>query len=290
MNNLILSFLLLFILSACAGCTDKKPTPEGTPSFITRQGMLVDGIMESTPFIWHGQLLSMVSAREFGELRIYNGSTLLHSTVSPLALASAIVVNNTLYAFGVSNQKHISMQSTTDLINWTSPQLVLTAPTGHTYFNNSITATPAGYVMALETCEPNTTCFNARFFESNDLVNWTPIGSIMEPYAYAACPTIRFINGQYYIFYLAQFGEYFATVVSRSTDLMTFTKGNLVVVSTRYHEGTEGINASDMDLVEYNGKVYINYADGDQLTWTNIRRATYDGTLDQFVNEFFKSE
>jgi sucrose-6-phosphate hydrolase SacC (GH32 family) len=278
---------LILLALGLAACTTTKPMPAPTPAFIQRQGVLVPGIMESTPFVMHGTLYSMVSARELGELRIYQGSDLVSYALSPLTLASAIVHNDTLYVYGTTDSDSLSMVQTADLMHWTAPQRVLNMPIGQKLFNNSITETPSGWTMAVETCELNTTCFNARFYTSTDLINWTPIGTIMSPNAYAACPTIRYVAGAYYIFYLKHIGDYFATYVARSYDLETFNESSQVVLSTRLYEGTEGINASDMDLVEYQGVVYINYADGNQTTWVNIHRATYNGTLEQLTKEFF---
>ncbi|HRZ99562.1 MAG TPA: hypothetical protein P5055_02395, partial [Candidatus Paceibacterota bacterium] len=45
----------------------------------------------------------------------------------------------------------------------------------------------------------------------------------------------------------------------------------------------EGINNSDVDLFEWEGRTYLYYATGDQATWGSVRTAQYAG----FVREFF---
>jgi len=50
----------------------------------------------------------------------------------------------------------------------------------------------------------------------------------------------------------------------------------------------EGINASDPELVEFGGKTYVYFAVGDQLTWMNIKRATYPGSLGDFLQSWYR--
>jgi hypothetical protein len=51
----------------------------------------------------------------------------------------------------------------------------------------------------------------------------------------------------------------------------------------------EGINASDPELVEFQGKTYVYYAVGDQLTWMNIKRAVYPGSMAEFLELWYTS-
>jgi hypothetical protein len=50
----------------------------------------------------------------------------------------------------------------------------------------------------------------------------------------------------------------------------------------------EGINASDPDLVEFEGKTYLYYAVGDQLSWMNVKRVVYPGSLAKFLASWYK--
>ncbi len=292
--RMVLMLTISLVLSGCLGCSTKKPEAPPTASFITKSGEIeLANRMEATPFIWNGDLLLMVSAREIHKIEIYSGKTLIAEHTTTLGLASAIVSGSRLYVFGAQNWNQttndISFIYTDDLINWSEPQIAIHSKINIVYFNNSVTQLPDGsFVMVYETCEPGTTCFNARFAQSTDLVNWTDVGTIYSPNSYAACPTIRFADGKFYMFYLKKFGDHFATALTRSSDLVNWEESSQIVVSTRYYESTEGINASDMDLIEFNGQVQINYADGDQHDWFDIRLAKYNGTLEQFLLEFFK--
>ncbi len=49
----------------------------------------------------------------------------------------------------------------------------------------------------------------------------------------------------------------------------------------------EGINASDPDLIAVDGKTWVYYAVGDQLSWMNIKRAAFDGTEADFYAHWY---
>ena len=46
----------------------------------------------------------------------------------------------------------------------------------------------------------------------------------------------------------------------------------------------EGINNSDVDLFECEGKTYVYYATGDQATWGACASALYAGPMSEFSN------
>lgn len=52
-------------------------------------------------------------------------------------------------------------------------------------------------------------------------------------------------------------------------------------------EGVEGINTSDIDLVELGDKVIVYYLYGDQKTWHRGTRAEFDGTLKEFFEHYY---
>lgn len=49
----------------------------------------------------------------------------------------------------------------------------------------------------------------------------------------------------------------------------------------------EGINNSDVDLFEWQGKTYLFYATGDQATWGSVRVAQYAGPAEAFFKTWF---
>ena len=52
----------------------------------------------------------------------------------------------------------------------------------------------------------------------------------------------------------------------------------------------EGVNNSDVDLLEFENNTYLYYATGDQATWGTVRMAMYAGPMRQFFEAHFPSE
>lgn len=279
---------LVFMLSACAV---KSPLFETyTAKWIKKGSVLFYNRMESTPIVWQGKIIHVVSNRQDGnQVEFYDGSTLIAVLLNGPHLLSAIVINNEVYVFGTNDNKTIYQVHSSDLITWSAPITVISEVPGRELYNSSVTTYPNGYIIAYETCEPNTKCFSARFAVSTDLINWTHVGDIFKPKIYAACPMIRYHNGYFYVFYL-EFRGHFYTAVSRSRDLIHWDDSGATVLSS-LDGHNEGENNSDMDMVEFNGQVYINYAIGNQLStkepWMDIRQAVYNGNQESFLQRFY---
>ena len=81
----------------------------------------------------------------------------------------------------------------------------------------------------------------------------------------------------------------FETYITRSRDLRRwFTSPANPVL--RADGLDEGINASDPELIELDGKAYVYYSVGDQLTWMNIKRAAYPGPLADFFRHWYPDD
>ena len=78
----------------------------------------------------------------------------------------------------------------------------------------------------------------------------------------------------------------FETYITRSRDLRRWelSAANPVL---RAEGLDEGINASDPDIVEFEGRTLLYFAVGDQLTWMNIKRVVYPGPLAEFLKSWF---
>lgn len=296
--------LVSLLLSGCGGSSDpmlyRKASPNTAP-FIQKGEVWSDFGMESTPIVWNGELLYVASIIDSGaRIRIYRQSdkALLSDTLINIVFISALVENGTLYVFGATNSARngsqtISMISTTDLTTWTPAVVVYTAPSGTLVYNTSVAPDATGWVMAYEICVPNTVCFNVRFLHSDNMVSWSPVGSVYEINYYTACPTIRYVDGWYYMFYLSHYREnegYHATNVSRSQNLRDWEFSSITVLSPL--DGDHAGNASDMDFVEHDG-VRIIYANNSQfgivVPNSGTREALFEGTISQFVSLFFTS-
>ncbi len=294
-----LALLLVLGLSAC-GSRSTDVIRVSSASFVVKGAVVYPERMESTPVVFRGEVLDVVSARgassAHGDSVELYSSGVLRGTVSfGFGFTSAIVSNDRLYIFGTSDwsrsENHVSVISSDDLVNWTTPVEVLHARPGEVLYNTSVTETPDGFVMASERCRSGVVCFRVEFLFSTDLEVWTPIGGPLRTDTYTACPTIRYVGGWFYVTYLASERGYFFTLVARSRDLVRFEYSSQAVVSPDA-EGGEGENASDLDLVELpDGTTRILYAIGYQTAqpgaFVSIRSASYTRGLESFFGRFF---
>ena len=105
----------------------------------------------------------------------------------------------------------------------------------------------------------------------------------------APCPVIRYIKPYYYVIYLhaAIPGHNgWVSFLARSRDLATWELSPARTRSWR-PEREKGINNSDVDLIEIDGKTYVYYATGDQQTWSDLKRAVYPGPMSEFFESYF---
>ena len=208
----------------------------------------------------------------------------------------------------------IRMFFTKDLTEWKSRD-VLTVPERRLW-NTSVCRGDSGYVMAIEmsACPGREdpaigdpfTCFFAR---SDDLMQWElmPDACAYTPERYNACPALRWANGWYYMIclerlpcaryapYIYRTKDFDAWEVGFHNPIMMFGDDDRKVkpgctLSPGERELLEtglNINCSDLDLCEDRGKTRIFYANGDQMTYSFLCEAEYDGPLDEFLAAFF---
>lgn len=93
-------------------------------------------------------------------------------------------------------------------------------------------------------------------------------------------------DGYWYALVQNLAGNLLWVTMSRSTDLIHWTYSPTVFLAPDM-TAVEGTDASDVRMVEYQGKTYIVYLCGDQTTWSNIRTAHFDGTIAQLRAKFF---
>jgi alpha-L-fucosidase len=299
-----LLLMIFALLSGCGGGSDDPVQSYRTASATTMQtiqkGSQFPSMkgMEATPVVFNGELLYVGTKPESSGVHMIvvrqSNAVVISDQLANMEFVSAIVSNGTLYVFGTTGSRtQISVMSTVDLVTWTPRATIFTAPGGRNVFNTSVATSPTGFVMAYEVCDQGQICFNARFLQSTDLMNWVSIGGVYEPGYYTACPTIRYVNGYYYMFFLSAYqsanGTYYATNVSRSSDLLAWQFSQKTVISPL--DGDPAMNASDVDFVEFNGQVRILYSNlsqlGQAIPNTGLREATYQGTVEQFVTQFF---
>jgi hypothetical protein len=196
--------------------------------------------------------------------------------------------------------------TTTDLKTW-NQQLVIQRKEGEHLFNCSVCKDPQGYLMAYESnvvdAEENIQRWNFRFTRSKDLANWKDVEGLKfgdkAEKSFCACPCIRYCEPYYYVIYGAErnsgIGRHYqyalpstlyVSLLARSKDLITWELSPTKYPILDPIKG-EGINNTDVDLFEYEGKTFLFYATGDQSTWGGIRVATFDGPMKKMFESYF---
>ncbi|MBR5427266.1 MAG: hypothetical protein IK118_02865 [Clostridia bacterium] len=209
----------------------------------------------------------------------------------------------------------VRMFRTKDLISWEENDIIEVP--ARRLWNTSVCRGAEEYVMAIEVSalpgreDPAVgvpfTCFFAR---SKDLLHWEllPDGCAYTPARYNACPALRYAEGYYYMICLEALPcQRYAPYIYRTKDFELWEVGfhNPIMMwgddDRRINPGCSlspedralletglNINCSDLDLCEYRGKTRIYYANGDQMTYSFLCEAEYDGPLNEFLAAFFR--
>lgn len=268
---------------------------------LVRTGIASSDYGEMTPLIFREKLLLLATAKPKAEANPHHNQCLwiedvaTHRVVARFAeecgLGSGFVHNDTFYAFAVPRDKsgaqRIDCFWSRDLASWKSANALL-PDEGEKLYNETVCEADGQFVMAYESKESKYPPFTIKFAESPDLRTWTKIpAAIYGTDRYTACPTLRYINGTFYMLYLEwlQPKWWFETYLTRSTDLIHWEQSprNPVLVP----EGIEGINTSDIDLVEFGSNVIVYYLYGDQKTWHQATSAKFSGTLKEFFEYYY---
>ncbi|WP_397408212.1 hypothetical protein [Polaromonas sp.] len=279
------------------------PDLDGQPNLNDRgiyklRSVYMPNRMEATPIAFGLSLYSIVNKRphrgeqgssELLVSKLYGGSV-ASVPIPNLGLISAFVNDGKAYVFArtYAVQNELQMLESADLKTWSEPVTVMKAALGQNILNTSVTRGPDGFVMAYEVAEPGVVGFAPRFATSPDLRNWTPIGEPFDRNRYAACPTLRYIDGWYYMLYLTILDEdnpnkRFVTIAARSRDLKTWQHATKPAFEPAAGEGN---NNSDVDMVERFGITTFLYATGDQQDEVSLKRAVYLGSEGNFFRQF----
>ena len=277
------------------------PMPKPAP-VLTNEEVVLEDMCELSPVVWKSRLCHMECHRpgQGGTRADYYLLVRDAETGDEMArfaeghgLASCHVQDGTFYAFASrwgdeGSWNDVTMFKSTDLKSW--EQKVVVAQENEHLFNSSVCEGPDGFVMAYESNDPAYPAFTTKFAKSTDLENWTKLPkSTFGANRYTACPCVRYCNGYYYVMYLERRSprHYFETYVTRSKDLEAWelASGNPVLIPDSIDDG---INASDPEIIEIDGKTHVYYAVGDQLTWMNIKRAQYAGSMQAFFEYWFR--
>jgi len=276
------------------------PKPKRQVELTENAELIRKDMCELSPIIWKGKLCHLACVRPasggtksdyYIELSNAETGEILAKFAEGYSLASAIVNNDVLYVFASrfddNSWNDVTLFKSSDLVNWES-RVVLVQENEH-IFNTSVCECPDGFVMAYESDDPKYPAFTIKFAVSDDLENWEKIpDAIFGTNRYTACPCIRYVNGYYYVLYLENRSprHYYETYITRSKDLKRWelSSANPVLRPTQIDDC---INTSDPEIIEFNGKTYVYYSVGDQLTWMNIKRAVYYSSMKDFFEYWY---
>ncbi len=234
----------------------------------------------------------------------------------------AYVENEHVYVFGtLSNSKRgwfggdtVMLFESDDLVHWT--ERVFIQKKGWVMYNHSLTKDADGYVFLVEISHPKRLAgrqaFTFLFAKTKDLVRVDFFSYRKTAYPmgrYGGGPKLHYENGWYYLLSLEELpGPVYATYIVRTKDFQHWVFGKYnpflvpgnedFIVSDDAADITDEMreeiktmynsNESDPDFCEYNGKVIIDYAPGNQMSYGYICEAEYDGTLRELLENFFE--
>jgi hypothetical protein len=312
---LVLTAALLLDADRRAFCSEPDRPP------IRKLGTLDLDMVETTPVVFRDRLYRFEYVRPgyaanktgdsyFRFIDVETGKAIA-AFAKGYDLGCAFVEGETVWVFGVDNwdgEKIASFRSA-DLEHW-EERPVLTLH-GWGLFNTSVCRARDRYVMAIEVGKPPAVVgvpFTMRFAESKNLLDWRllPEECVYTKERYSACPTLRFLDGSFYMTYLeARPGPNYETYLVRSRDLMRWESSSLNPVLKASPEDklianpklpadlrpkiarAVDLNNSDVDLCEFRGKTIINYSWGNQQGTEFLAEAVYEGSLANFLKGYF---
>jgi len=273
---------------------------------LTKLPFALPKAMENTPIVFQGRPLHVLNYRDDTKNNTDGYTKSMYLYVLDLntgnevcrfgeghSFANAFVNGPELHVFASEGSNRDWFQSlyhfsTRDLKAW-KRELAIAREGDEHLFNASVCQDEKGFLMAYESNQPVQFCF--KFARSSDLSQWEKIPGLIFTgvnHEYSACPVIRYFAPYYYVIYLhapIQGHNGYVSFLARSKDLAAW---ELSPFNPILEAGPgEGINNSDVDLFEWEGKTYITYATGDQATWGAVRVALYDGLMQEFFPSQF---
>lgn len=286
------------------------------------QGKLDSPLVEVTPFLFKEKFYLLENwqkqwehpgdtdgshfTRDEVRIRDMASNRILSIPFTGHGLGMALVHDGRVYVFagdwGTEKKwqiTSISMVSSDDLVHWSDPVVVLEAKPEEKFFNVSVCRGDDRFVMLVESNDPKWPAFTFKYFESDDLMKWTPVtDALYGEEKYVGGPALYYEGGYYYTLYLQALGDrFYETRVTRSKDLIhwqdapvtrpvaTFNPENRVH-RLRPPEIRER-NASDVELCEWQGRTIVYYTGGDQQYAGDLQWADFDGSPQALLESFF---
>ncbi|MDP6125779.1 MAG: hypothetical protein QGH20_08495 [Candidatus Latescibacteria bacterium] len=288
-------------------------------SEIIKLGTVQKHLVEVSPFLYDGRLLMFESVRprtpdnthggdHYLRIRELGGGTgdvgsaeefadgkLLTEFGDGMTFGVPFVWDDTVYVYATLADKpevdDIFLFWSNDMSMW--QQRVVVAGQDERLFNCSVCRAGDRFVMSYESNDKTWPAFTIKFAESDDLMSWRKISTDEAIYGtdrYTACPSLRFLDGYFYMWYLEKRGGhlsqgdddwFFETFLTRSQDLLDWQQSPANPILTP--APSEDINNSDIDFCEFEESMIIYYSWGSQRGEENLAHASYDGTLISWI-------
>jgi hypothetical protein len=273
---------------------------------LTKLPFAIGQAMENTPLVFQDRTLLLLNRRDDTKNKTDDYTRSMYLYLVDLVTGNEVSRFGTGYSFvnGFVNGPEMDVFASegtnrdwfqsihrfwsTNLTNW-QRELAIPREGSEHLFNSSVCRDDQGFTMAYESDQPVLFCF--KFARSTGLSGWKKLDGLVFTgvnHEYSACPVLRYVAPYYYVIYLhAAIPGHRGWVcfLARSKDLASW---ELSPFNPILEAGPgEGVNNSDVDLFEREGKTYLYYATGDQATWGAVRAAQFDGPMREFFVRHF---
>lgn len=291
---------------------------------IEKQGRLGSPLVETSPFVFKDKLYLLENNQRFWDLpgskpgdhfqedevriRDLSSNEIVSVPLKNHAFGTVLTWEDRVYVFaGYYGENkpwrkitEIVVTSSTDLKEWTKPEIILRANPDEYFFNTAVCRGKDDFILLYETSDPQWPPFTFRYVRSMDLKNWQEIPDAMYGKdKYVGGPALYYEGGWYYTLYLESLKPGYETRITRSRNLIdwedaptnrpfvTFDPNhkNIPLIDPQISES----NASDVELCYFNGKTILYFTGSDQTTGGDLQWATFDGTPEQLFAHFFAS-
>ncbi|MBR6471810.1 MAG: hypothetical protein IKS83_08430 [Victivallales bacterium] len=300
-----------------------------TPPKFENHAYLGHRSQEITPFVWNGRLClleNFARSADFpgqpADYRMHEDGCLIRDVESGMCLAypwlnhyfsTVNVLNGQLVLVGGDYEwdrpwwhiRRFQMMTSDNLTTWSRPVTILEANERESLFNNAIAFDGERHVLLYETDDPALgPKFTFRFAVSTNLTHWEklPAEYVYGCGKYVGAPGLYWEGGFFYLLYLAEtFGKYgfWDTRIARSKDLKHWEDApdgrSFLYPDTSHITNPElapdvhEVNASDVELVEFDGRVRLWWNGGNQKGISDLQYAEFHGTRRQLFEAFFVS-
>lgn len=304
-RRLIVIFLVLVLAFFGLGQALASPTLP-SPVGIDKSGIWLQNATEASWFVWNNELYYVYTDRNLSgsstQMKIVKptfsgdkitGQTDIATFGSGYGCQDVYVDSGTLYVFATSckmdfthKNNSIVRFSSTDLTTWSGPTSLVPMGASAQVYNVSIDKNTStnNWIMSFEYKAGAGTDFACQWLQSGSLTgSWSGVGGATT----GSCHELKYLNGVYYQWVVGNITSprtEYHTWLMKSTNLTNWTTSRITVLQPE--KSYEDMNTTDIDLQEFDGKLYGLYMTGDQNTYMRLTYLTFNGSLAEFIDAY----